>query len=390
MAVNPTFKFSPGDLRRGFGIAKLVKPKTGDYVLKIQGNVLSIVSYDARKYARAEIKAEVLKGVPDGYASDEFFLSDDRKTLLETDLQHIELSVTDKGLNVKARDSDKSQDRKALIRRRPDNSRRPTIPKRMEATDGLRLKASVLEELLRHLTCSALVKETKTEDDMRINQVHFYSEHECAFANARSHATVVRYPGLNLDCSIVSSDIPLIKGLCSKLGDEEVEIGQDKTHLFVRDPKTGSCVFAARVNSKRPEFSFSGLEEDQFSTIISVYGDDFNTSVGWAVTAVEGTARLTFAVKKPPSDPEKGNADMVLSADGDAVSKFPVTIKDDASFTADFHIGCMSQISPYLTQGDAVLRYGHRANPTMLDISMESKATKVAVRHFIRSMKARS
>jgi hypothetical protein len=67
-----------------------------------------------------------------------------------------------------------------------------------------------------------------------------------------------------------------------------------------------------------------------------------------------------------------------------------VTINDDATFAADFHIGCMAQISPYLTQGDAVLRYAHKTNSSMLDISMESKVTKVSVRHFIRSMKARS
>lgn len=386
----PTLKFAPGDLHRGFAIAKLVKPQTGDYVLKVQGNTLSIVSYDARKYARAEVKAEVVNALPDGYLSDEFFLSDDRKTLLDTDLQQMEIKVTDKGMNIVARDADKTKERKAVIRKRPDNSRRPRLPRRLEVDRGhaMAVKASVLEDLLRHVSCSALVKETKTEDDMRVNQVHFYKDHEAVYANARSHATVVRYPGLNLDCSIVSSDIPLIKQFCAKLGDEEVLFGQDKTHVYVQDPRTGSCVFASRVSGKRPEFSLAGFEEELFGTVVSIYGDELNTSVSWAVTAVEGTSRITFATA-PPTREDKGNADLVLSADGEVVSKFPVTVEKGA-LKADFHIGCMSSIAAYLAHEDAVLRYGHKTNPTLLDISMTSKVSKVRVRHFIRSMKERA
>lgn len=386
----PTLKFAPGDLHRAFAIAKLVKPQTGDYVLKVQGRTLSIVSYDARKYARAEIKADEVKSLPDDFVSDEFFLSDDRKTLLDTDLQQMEIKVTDKGMNLVARDADKTKERKAVIRRRPDNSRRPRLPKRLEVDRDLAMtvKASVLEDLLRHVSCSALVKETKTEDDMRVNQVHFYKDHECVYANARSHATVVRYPGLNLDCSIVSSDIPLIKQFCAKLGDEEVLFGQDKTHVYVQDPRTGSCVFASRVNAKRPEFSPVGFEEELFSTVISIYGDELNTSVGWAVTAVEGTSRITFATA-PPTREDKGNADLVLSADGEVVSKFPVTVEKGA-LRADFHIGCMSSIATYLAHEDAIIRYAHKTNPTVLDISMVSKVSKVRVRHFIRSMKEKS
>lgn len=385
----PTLRFSPGELRRGFAVAKLVKPQTGDYVLKVQGDTLSIVSYDARKYARAEIKAGVVVSLPDDYVSDEFFLSDDRKTLLDTDLQQVEIRVTDKGMNIVAHDADKTKERKAVIRRRPDNSRRPRLPKRLEADrdHAMSVKASVLEDMLRHVSCSALVKETKTEDDMRVNQVHFYKDHECVYANARSHATVVHHPGLNLDCSIVSSDIPLIKQFCAKLGEEEVLFGQDRTHVYVQDPRSGSCVFASRVSGKRPEFSTAGFEEDLFKTVISIYGDELNSSVGWAITAVEGTSRITFATA-PPTREGKGNADLVLLADGEVVSKFPVTAAGDLK--ADFHIGCMSSIAAYLAHEDVTLRYGHKNNPTLLDISMVSKVSKVRVRHFIRSMKERA
>jgi len=383
----PKFQFESEDLRRGFGIAKLVKPQTKDFVLKFHGGTLSIISYDARKYARAEVRS-LKADVAADYVSDEYFLSEDRKALLDTNMGEVHISITDKGMNIRAQSDKEDKERKALIRRRPENSRRPSVPRRLEVSEGLRLKASVLEELLKHLSCSALVKETKTEDDMRVNQIHFYGEHGCAVSNARSHATVVRYPGLNLDSSVVSSDVPLIKGFCAKMGEEEVLFGQDKVHVFVQDPKTGSCVFCARVNGKRPEFSFNGLDEEDFSTEVSVDGDELNTSVSWAVTAVEGTSRITFSTKPSSVDP-KWTHDLFLLADGDDVSKFPVKVVKGAGLLADFHIGCMSEISPYLSQGKAILRYGHKANSTLLDISMFSDETKVGVRHFVRSMKER-
>lgn len=381
----PKFKFAAGTLHKAFAIAKLVKPQTKDFVLKFHGGTLSIISYDSRKYARAEVKATESDVKPD-YVSDEYFLSEDRKGLLDTDLDEVSISITDKGMNVKAFAQEK--ERKALIRKRPENSRRPFVPRRLEVSEGLNLKASVLEDLLRHLSCSALVKETKTEDDMRVNQVHFYKDHECAVSNARSHATVVKYSGLNLDSSVVSSDIPLIKGFCAKMGDEgEVWFGQDKTHVYVQDPKTGSCVFCARVNGKRPEFSFTDLDDVDFNTEVEVDGEELNTAVAWAVTAVEGTSRITFATG--PIDEEKKRMGITLSADGDGVCKFPASLKRGV-LAADFHIGCMSEISPYLTYGDAKLRYGHKNNATLLDISMTSKVTKVGVRHFVRSMKERT
>jgi hypothetical protein len=381
----PKFKFGSGGLRRGFAIAKLVKPKAKDFVLKFYGGTLSIISYDARKYARAEVKALESDVKPD-YVSDEYFLSEDRKGLLDSDLDDVSISITDKGMNVRAFAQEK--ERKALIRKRPENSRRPFVPRRLEVSgEPLSLKASVLEDLLRHLSCSALVKETKTEDDMRVNQVHFYKDHECAVSNARSHATVVKYSGLNLDSSIVSSDIPLIKGFCAKMEENgEVLFGQDKTHIYVQDPKTGSCIFCARVNGRRPEFSFTGLEEDDFGTEINVDGEELHTAVAWAVTAVEGTSRITFATGH--MDEGKERPGIILSADGEGVCKFPAS-PQRGSLAADFHIGCMSEISPYLTYGEAKLRYGHKDNQTLLDISMVSRATKVGVRHFVRSMKER-
>lgn len=390
----PKLTFDSAALKDGFGVARLVKPKTGDYVLQVRGNKLIVVSSDARKYARAEIKAIESDCAPD-YVSDEFFLSEDRKSILEPNLERVRMSITDKGINVVAEED--GQSRKALIRKRPDNSRRPFVPRRLEASHGLEVWASVLEEILRHVSCSALIKETKTEDDMRVNQVHFYAGEECAVSNARSHATIVRYPGLNLDSSIVSSDIPLIRSFCAKVKDGVVKFGQDATHVFVMDPATGHCVFASRVSGKRPDFAFHGLEEEKFGVTVKIKGDEFHTNVAWAVTAVEGTSRITFSTE----DNGKGGKDLVLSADSNPVANFPADSVDGGGLRADFHIGCISQISPYLAKGTAVLRYGHREHGSLLDISVsapepleKTKATdamiaaaNIRARHFVRSMK---
>ncbi len=384
--MNPKFTFSSDAVKRGFAVAKLVKPKTGDYVLKIVGSVLNIVSCDARRYARAEVQANLDTMVaPPDYVSDEYFLSEDRKAILDVDSSDLEMSITAKGINLKIKSGENVKN--AVIRKRPDNSRRPFVPRRLEAASGHKVLASSLEELFKHVSCSALVKDTKTEDDMRVNQVHFYSEFESAVSNARSHATLVKLPGLKVDSSIVSSDVPLLRTFCSKVGaGKDVVFGQTDEHVFAYDESTGDCVFAARVASKRPDYPFSGMEASRFSTKVEVKGDAFHSNVSWAVTAVEGTSRITFSTERCGD----GASSMALLADGEQVASFGVTILSGHGIHSDFHIGCVGKISPFLSRGRSILHYGHDLHPTMMCIEALSpdpeNALPVEVFHFIRSM----
>ncbi len=96
----PKFSFSPEDLRRAFAVAKLVKPMTGDFVLKVSGNRLSVFSSDRRRFARAEVTPSSSDADP-SYVSDEYFLPADRHSFFDSNLESVVISTSEKGLTVK-------------------------------------------------------------------------------------------------------------------------------------------------------------------------------------------------------------------------------------------------------------------------------------------------
>jgi len=370
----PKFSFLPEDLRKGFAVVKLVKPMTGDYVLKVSGGVLSIYSSDRRRFARAEVRPNA-SDAPDGFTSDEYFLPADRQSFFDSNLESVTVTTGDKGMVVKTEGS--GQSRQASVKRRAELSRRPPMPARF-AVSGATLKAAAFEELVRQVSCSALVKETKTEEDMRVNQVHFYPDESCAVANARFYATVASLPGLSLDLSIVSADLPAIRAFCARLGDADVVVGRDKSHLFVSDPATASCAAFSRYASVRPPLSV--IPEAGYGTVVALDRDQFVKSLTWCSMAVEGTQRISF---------KASGGKLSLMNGSQEVSALPASFVAGSELNADFPVRVLAGIVKYLGEGKAFLKYGHKDSPGVLEIAEESSDGIVRARHFVSSMKER-
>lgn len=373
------FVFNPESVKRGFALAKLVKPMMGDYVLHFSGKVLSITSCDRRRFCRSEIAA--LSGdVPDDYSSDDFYLSSDRHTLLDSDLSSMSVNITDKGLNIKFEDEGHSKS--ALIKKRNENSKRPKMMTRERPFGGTSVNASNFENLMRQVSCSALVKETKTEDDMRMNQVHFFPDESCAYSSARTYATVAFMKDLNLDLSIVSADIPIIRSFCAKSKVENVNIGSDQKSLFLIDSTTNSYITMSRVNTSKPSFD---VFTDEYATEIEVPKNILVSSFSWAKTAIEGTARLSIsAVRAAAGD----SGVMEMSAEGQEITNFPVKFRKGKELRGDFKIDMIANLAAYVDDDVAVLKYSHVKLPTLLELT-SSTTGDVYSRHFIQSMKAK-
>jgi hypothetical protein len=370
-------EFDPDDLRRGLSIAKLVKPLTNDFVLKVTDGKLVIYSYDKRRCARAEVRPQ--QPIDASYESDEHFLPADRQAFLDSELVSLTLSVTDKGMLIKTEGG--KQSRQATIKRKAELSRRPPIPPRPVLEAAATFPAKDLEELLRQVSCSALVRETKTEEDMRVNQVHFYPEKECAVANARFYATIATLPGMNIDLSIVSADLPLMKSFCGKYTESPIQIGQDAKHLFIADPSTGSHILFSRVASKKPALSL--LPEEGHEIIIDINRDQLAKCLSWASMAIEGTQRLTLLATS-----EEG---MIEFFNGkQEISKMPVQFKVGKRFSADFPVKYLAGIVRYLGEGNACLKFAHPAAPTVLEITEQTPEGQARARHFIQAMKERT
>lgn len=374
----PKFSFSPESVKRGFALAKLIRPMMGDYVLHFSGKTLSIISYDRRRFCRAEITA--LSGdVSDDYISDDYFLSTDRHALLDSDLSSMSINITDKGLNVKYEDSGRTKT--ALIRKRPDNSKRPKVMTRDCPPGGTTVNASDFEDLMRQVSCSALVKETKTDDDMRINQVHFFPSESCAFSSARTYATIAFMKDLDLDLSIISADIPTIRAFCAKAKTDNIIVGSDMKYLFLKDTSTNSYMTFSRITAVKPTFII--FTPDDYAVEMEISKDVLISSFSWAKTAIEGTSRLSLVATRS-SDSESGTMEML--ANGQSITSFPVSFRKGKELRSDFKIDMIANLASYVDDDIAVLKYSHAKMNTLLELTSATPKS-VYSRHFIQSMK---
>lgn len=368
------FAFNPDDLRRGFAIAKQVKPVTGDYVLKFVSGTLVVYSADKRRRCRAEVTPT---GDREDFTSDDYYLPADRAALFETDLEKVSITVTDKGMAIKSEGN--GQSRQATVKKRLDNARRAGVPARV-SFEHQEVPVKAFEELLRQVSCSALVKETKTEEDMKVNQVHFYPDQSSAMSNARFYASVVSMEDLALNLSVVSADIPLMRGLCARATGQVVHVGQNDRELFISDPATGTSMSFSRISGTRAALSV--LPEDGFAVELTVPSVALAKALSWSTIALEGTTRLTVQAQ---------DGHLVFLSNGQELSRVPATFLTGTEFKADFPAAILANLSGAVDSGNALLRYKHKSSPTILEVrDAQPPIPAVRARHFVQSMKERT
>lgn len=371
----PTFSFLPEDLRRGFAAARIVKPETSDFTLKFSESGLTVFAYDKRRFAKVLVSPQSTDARP-GWTSDDFYVTADRVSLFESNLTSAVISVNEKSLTVTA--EGEGQTRKASLKQRAVRSRRPPVPSIPDLPVVLEAESSVLELMLKHLTCSALVNE-KGEQDMRVNQVHFYPESSCAFANANVYATVAFLEGMEVDLSLVSVDLPLIRSFCSK-ATGRVSIHQDTNRLFVRDVGTGSCLAFSRVSGKKPPLVI--LDESGFQHSVRIPREPLVQGLNWSAVAMEGTQRLSIGFTQ-----SAGTWELTMSHGTQELTRIPVGDVVGGSFSADFpcrHLASLVQS----VEGDVLFCYKHKDSPTLLGIRAADPG-RIKSMHYMQSMVVR-
>ncbi len=368
--------FDPMTLRTSFAMAKIVKPESNDFCLRFSEDRLTIISQDRRKFVRSEVKPR--SGVV-GLKSDDFYLTLDRSSLFDSELDSVSISVNEKSLTINA--IGEGQTRQASLKRRAERTRRPPVPQTPPMDDAIRINADAFENLLKQVSCSALVRETKTEEEMRVNQVHFYSDKSCASSNARFFASVSYLPGLNLDLSIISSDIPSIRSFCSKCS-SDVLIRQDERRLYISDPATQSVLAFSRIQVPKPPLSV--LDDDGFTISCLIDRQQGLKSMNWAVLALDGTQRITFDAKK-----QSESGVLELRSEQTEISSFPIQFLAGGAFKADFPARLFHGILTYLDDGPINLKFGHKDSPTILQVTQHLPKGSVRSAHFLQSMRSR-
>jgi hypothetical protein len=382
------FIFDPGVLRRGFRLAKTVKPETGegtsqkgDFHLLFTEDELIIFANDKRRFARVQVKPQSRVDVPSGYRSNEFYLMSDRMALFDSDLDTIQVSVNDKSISISA--SGNGESRKATLKERSTGARRSPIPDRPSLAPAARLNAKSFADLLRHVSCSALIKETKTDESRRLNQVHFYADHGCAVSNARFYGSVGFLPGLALDLSIVADDIPLVRAFCSSVTSDEIEISQDDNRLYITDVASGSILGLVRLAAQKPALSL--LDSPGFATELTADKARLQKSLEWALLNIEGTQRMNFSTIS-----DGDGTRIQLGNKGHELSTFPAKFVKGTTLCADFPVKFFSSIVDSMEDGELTLRYDHPTAPTLLEISQAAESGPIHAIHYLLSMHSHS
>lgn len=370
----PDFGFNKDSLKSGLNLVKTVKPTVGDISFRFTDKGLTLFSFDNRRHIRVEVRPETLDGVGDSFLSDEFYVFVDKVAVFNTELDKLSICVNDESLDIKAFGG--GQTRRSTLKKRSVKNKRPTIPElpRIETT---RLPKKLFDELLRTVSCSASIKEGKTEDDMRTMQVHFYPE-GYAMTSTRYHASVSSYEGLSLDASIISADIPSIRSFISRVEGDGLLFGQDKNKIYFIDNDTKSFLSLSKVASDKPKFDF---KQEEYTTHVVVDQELLLKNLQWASLVVERTKRISVkAVKTGDS------GSLILSCQKQEADGIPVDFRKGEKLDLDIPVDKLLHIVGFI-DGKVLIKYGHPSIPYMMEITSISEDASVNSFHYIASMR---
>lgn len=370
----PKLKFNPEEMKSALNSARLVKPSSKDITLRIRGKSLHIISQDLRSRSVSIIRA-IDSDFDDNYSSEDYYLSLDRHSILEANLNSVAISETDKGLSIKYEDGPNI--RQAHVRKRADNARRNRVGEVIFPENGHDLNSKDFCKLLEFVGCSALVGDTKTDQDMKMNQVHFFKEESCAYSNARTYASIAFMPGIPFNISIVSSDLPQIRAFCSKI-DDDVSIHFDEHRIYFFNKSKTRLLTCTQVKTSRPPLTI--YSENLYNTEILCEYETLNESINWAITSIEGTNKVGLK-----SINNSGSIFIDLIGPTGQISRFPSVFVKGSNLLVDVHIDKLSQIVRHV--GDnVIIKTDHPILRDTIEVCNKPDS-RVRVRHFLKCMR---
>ena len=373
----PSYTFNTDDLRRGFGVVKSVKPENSDYIIKFIANRILISSSDKIRFASSSIDSINVEDLDDCYESSGFFLSSEKLSLFDSKWDAIKINVNEKSITINT-DGD-GQIRKAYLKNRIIDSKinQISVPK----SGGVFIDASLFDRVLYFSSCSATAKD-KSDEDRKINQIHFYSDSNSVFSNARSHATIVNNKCLSgLDLSISAHDVSAIRSFCSKLKNSIIGIYSDSNRIYLHEEKTESVLSFPRIMIKKPDIFL--FDSNLYSVNLTLNLEFIKDSVSWSDLVLEGSQRLKIS----------SNGDNIKFIDSlnNELSVIPVNLIS-GNFDAEFPAKVLLNLLNFFDPGDVIMKYGYQEMPSLLELTQSIAVGNeiIQVSHFLQSMKRRN
>ncbi len=355
-------------LSRCLNVASIIRPVSNFIVLNFRPGYIMLHSSDRRRtsYAKIFIDTHV-------ESDSEFILPFERRGVLDSKLDTSEFSISSSQMQIKSGGS--GQNKNVVIKKRSTTSK--PIQASFPSFDTLfSIPKKILDEALRQVSCSALVKETKSDDDMRINQIRFMSSESALYSFARFFASTVYVDSPIKDCSIVSSDIPIIRSFISKIESDSISIGLNESNTFFSSEDKSFILSVSKIPSK--PHPFSPFDNSLFKSRITVNTPSLSSSLDWIIKASDSGQRVTLE-----SDSE--NLRFVQSKD--ELSSIPILSHDGDHIHMDFPASILKSIISYVNSSSTDLMYGHPTMKTLLCVPSTSDNIKSF--HYLQSMKPR-
>lgn len=276
----------PVVLKKSFSIVKLVKPVLQEYSIKLKDGDLYLSSGDRRRSVTS-----LIRDVADKSITEEYFLPMDRSVIIDAALDKCDLNITEKGAKITF--SSDGVSKSALLKKRnADPKKAPTIDKPWK--DGAQIyDAEALSFILRASACSAQVKETKTDEDMRINQVYINGQDGVAVTNARYFASQVRSEHIKTNLCVISSDIPIMVAFLDRIKSVVKVYDLNKKVVVSSEDDSSWITFNKIVGSINKA---SVLPDYLGSGSVSFTKDMLKECIRWVEAAVDGTQRITLNI----------------------------------------------------------------------------------------------
>lgn len=359
--------FDPEKIRRAIIIAKLTKPATGDLTLKFTGGRLVISSQGRRGQSRSEV---LPLEDPGGFESDEAYLPYDKSLFLESQNDSVALVFDDRYLNIKVRSG--SSNRSARVPLRNNDTKRGKLPAKIELTESNPIDKKTWSDVLSSLSFSAQVKTTKTDIEMRQNQIYFYGEEKSAYSNARTYASSASHESLDFSISIISSDVPTIRAYVQKGPDDQC-VGVVDNQLVFSATDGSSYISFSRMVNKFPPYKVP--VPDGYKHSVELNTEEWKKNVNWSLKAVEGSNKIRVICTPESVSLMDGPKELV---------SFP-SLDCSGEFSFDTNLEILIGISSVINSDKFDLFFSH---PTLDNMIEFRDRGPVMARHFFTSVKS--
>lgn len=347
--------------KKYLNIPKLLKSGIPEVLVQKMDSGISISSCERRRMVKIEIPASDLV-IPDGV---QYSIAFDNPLLSENDVNSWNLVA--KKDTIKFEFFSDSGKKVTEIRKKskPVNFKVPLVWELLQEFNKLDIT-----RIMDHLEASANVKDTKTEEDARINAIFF--REDGSFSINRHTASVAKGEG-EKQWSLPSLDFSSVRAFIDRC-DSDRTIRFEDGNEYIRVGYENFWLYLTKVISRKPNFSFL---EDKYLFEFETTVDALKSIVKWSEYNADASSYLTLAFSQEECE-FKTKYKTLGTING---------INPGSSFEVSLPSKNFVNLVEYLSGSKVFLRYSHAKLDTIFNLHSLNAETGRAFDHYIQSVK---